>query len=626
MYPIRQSTALTLPFFAHDASGNAVTGLLDGSFTKRISKNGAAFGAMTVTITERENGWYSIPLSTSHSDTLGLLSITFTNAGAKQVNLQYRVSAKLIDDLNDVAATDIVSAGAITTLAGAVVNVDTVDLSTTTTTATNLTTNNDKTGYSLAATGLDAIVSTALGMVEIAKAMWDRILTAATHNITNSAGRRVRQLEGATVLRSGTAQAGANNSITLDAGASGLDNFFNHARVLIVGNTAAEQERLITDYDGTTKIAIITPAWVVNPDVTSLFEVIPGLAHAETQGGGYETGVHINTITGVAGTQLYVNGTSDNPVNSIADARTLADALNIKTFDLKPGSTITLAQTFTSFVFTGSGYTVDLGSQDVSGCRFLGGAVEGIGSGSARIVLRECIVQAPSTFPLCSLLSCNLNTTTIILADVGTYNIDSCFGAGATIDVGTALGNTTLNIHHWSGNLQVESVGDTGVDAINLEGTGSFIEGTCTGGNVKIAGPISLSGITNLTISEVARLDTVDIDDIQTRIPVALISGRMNSDIEAINDLVASAQNLARSTGAIEFGTVEDPPAASTTVFQSDLAETQNDIFIGRVVIFLTGPAKGEATEITDYTGATGTVAVEALANAPVNGNAFIIV
>ena len=99
MYPIKQSTALTIPFFVHDASGDAATGLTDGSFTKRISKNGAAFGAMTVTISEMENGWYSIPLSTSHSDTTGLLSITFTNAGAKQVNLQFRVSANLHDDL-----------------------------------------------------------------------------------------------------------------------------------------------------------------------------------------------------------------------------------------------------------------------------------------------------------------------------------------------------------------------------------------------------------------------------------------------------------------------------------------------------------------------------------------------
>lgn len=110
MYPIKQSTAITVPFYVHDTSGNAVTGLTNASFTKRISKNGAAFAAMTVTITEMENGWYSIPLTTTHTNTLGLLTIVFTNAGAQQVNLQWRVEAKLTDDLVDFdPATDAVA-------------------------------------------------------------------------------------------------------------------------------------------------------------------------------------------------------------------------------------------------------------------------------------------------------------------------------------------------------------------------------------------------------------------------------------------------------------------------------------------------------------------------------------
>lgn len=105
MYTIKQSTAQTIPIFVHDASGDAVTGLVDAGFTKRISKGSGAFAAMTVTITEKENGWYDVPLSTAHTDTLGILSITFTHASSKQVNLQFRVEAKLVDNLNDFNAT-----------------------------------------------------------------------------------------------------------------------------------------------------------------------------------------------------------------------------------------------------------------------------------------------------------------------------------------------------------------------------------------------------------------------------------------------------------------------------------------------------------------------------------------
>lgn len=96
MYEIEQSTSLVVPFFCHDENGDGVGSLLDGGFTKRISKNGGAFGAMTVTITELENGWYYITLSTSHSDTLGILTIVFTHASCKQVNLQWRVVEKVV--------------------------------------------------------------------------------------------------------------------------------------------------------------------------------------------------------------------------------------------------------------------------------------------------------------------------------------------------------------------------------------------------------------------------------------------------------------------------------------------------------------------------------------------------
>lgn len=105
MYPIKQSTAITVPVFMHDANGDAVTGLLDGGFTKRISKGSGAFAAMTVTITEMENGWYGVPLSTAHTDTLGLLTITLIHSSAKQANIQLRVTANLLDDVKaDTAA------------------------------------------------------------------------------------------------------------------------------------------------------------------------------------------------------------------------------------------------------------------------------------------------------------------------------------------------------------------------------------------------------------------------------------------------------------------------------------------------------------------------------------------
>lgn len=98
MYPVKQLTTLTVPFFLHDVNGDGVTDKVDGDFTKRISKNGGAFAAMTVTITGMENGWYSLPLDTGHTDTNGILTVSISHASAKRVNLQWRVGTHIASD------------------------------------------------------------------------------------------------------------------------------------------------------------------------------------------------------------------------------------------------------------------------------------------------------------------------------------------------------------------------------------------------------------------------------------------------------------------------------------------------------------------------------------------------
>lgn len=99
MHPLKRSTAHTQPVFAFDSSGDAVTGLLTGDWTKRISKNSGAFGAMTVTITEKEGGWYDVIMDSGHTDTAGILTCYFTHSLCKQVNIQYRVHVRLPDDM-----------------------------------------------------------------------------------------------------------------------------------------------------------------------------------------------------------------------------------------------------------------------------------------------------------------------------------------------------------------------------------------------------------------------------------------------------------------------------------------------------------------------------------------------
>lgn len=100
MIELKQSTAFATQIFAFDANGDPVLGITDGQWTKRIAKGGGAFAPMTVTITETGNGFYSLTYSTSHTDTLGSLSMYFIAPGTQQVNVQYRVVSKLVEDLS----------------------------------------------------------------------------------------------------------------------------------------------------------------------------------------------------------------------------------------------------------------------------------------------------------------------------------------------------------------------------------------------------------------------------------------------------------------------------------------------------------------------------------------------
>lgn len=75
------------------------------------------------------------------------------------------------------------------------------------------------------------------------------------------------------VARKGTAQAGANGSITLDSGASATNDLYKGDVVTVIGGTGVGQSRVITGYTGSSKVAAVAPNWAVNPDSTSVFAV-----------------------------------------------------------------------------------------------------------------------------------------------------------------------------------------------------------------------------------------------------------------------------------------------------------------------------------------------------------------
>lgn len=107
-------------------------------------------------------------------------------------------------------------------------------------------------------------------------------ITALANNVITAASIAPGAIDAATfaadtgiiTVRTGTAQAGAGTTITLDAGASAVDNFYSGDLIFISSGTGAGQARFITSYVGATKVATV-PTWVVNPDNTSVFVIQP---------------------------------------------------------------------------------------------------------------------------------------------------------------------------------------------------------------------------------------------------------------------------------------------------------------------------------------------------------------
>jgi hypothetical protein len=92
----------------------------------------------------------------------------------------------------------------------------------------------------------------------------------------------LRELDAAFVLAQGNARGGTANTIQLAASENSNDDFYNHTKIIIEANTGVGQERIIVDYDGTTKTATIAPPWVTTPDTSSDYIIEPAISHAET--------------------------------------------------------------------------------------------------------------------------------------------------------------------------------------------------------------------------------------------------------------------------------------------------------------------------------------------------------
>jgi hypothetical protein len=262
---------------------------------------------------------------------------------------------------------------------------------------------------------------------------------------------------------------------------------------------------------------------------------------------GYENGsVWIDTLLGSAGVVAYVNGTSDNAVDTLADAIVIAGLVGeygINSYSLGKGSSIVLSQAFTGTTFAGDGGTIDLNGQDIGLATFIGLVASGVGAGTARTFWRDARMNALSLNTFVA-VDCSFNST-ITLTGAAQYSLIDCFStnqaAPPMFDFGGAVGSSTMMITDFNGELEFQNMGQLGTDEVLITGSGILtINANCVAGSIRISG--SWTVINNGTTTVVRDQITQGVVNLEAGVNVAKVN-----DTVIIGD-GSSGSDLFRST------------------------------------------------------------------------------
>lgn len=182
----------------------------------------------------------------------------------------------------------------------------------------------------------------------IADAVWDEVLTGATHNVNGSAGKRLRQLASGIIL-SGDVTAATSNTVSLDSAASSTNGEYDPSLILIDSGPGIGQCRLILQYNGATKTAVVDRNWRVNPDNTSTYVLIadPGREHVNEglAQAGTSTTITLNASAS-ASDNAYVgqivfirSGTAQDQARRVLSYVGSTKVATVRAWDVTPDST-----------------------------------------------------------------------------------------------------------------------------------------------------------------------------------------------------------------------------------------------------------------------------------------------
>lgn len=245
-----KNMATTALFFVQDAStGLGVPALTSGNFTsiKLAQDNILSAELQPIAVSGYGGGYYGFAVTAPQMNYGCIMPIVISSGNFQPYGVAMYTEQNYLPVNSGVLATN---AATINTISGNLTNLDNV----VDTVSGNLT----STSGSLA------------GWV------WDEVLSGTTHNISRSAGRRLRQI-GQYSIYEGTlpSQAGVSgNAIKLDTGASSVSGSYDPSMITITTGNGEGQSRMVYQYDGFNRIAWLDRDWKIQPAAGDEYQIL----------------------------------------------------------------------------------------------------------------------------------------------------------------------------------------------------------------------------------------------------------------------------------------------------------------------------------------------------------------
>lgn len=604
---------------------------------------------------------------------------------------------------------------------------------------------NTEVDTALADVNLDHLVGTATGIPAIPAGTYiDQMMDdgTATFDRTTDSLQAIRDRgdaawttgagSGLTPLASGTAQGGTASTIQLASGETFADDELIGNSVKITSGTGAGQSRVVTDNVGSTDTLTVSPNWITNPDATSVYEIVQGSVNLTVIQGdaqsatdlkdfadaGYDPGT--NQVEGVklvdtTTTNSDMRGTDNAALASVlgalADAAAAGDptatdtviayvkqlvnvlvgTTGVTTFpaEAAPANNVSLAEVIRAIHSDVTGLNGDAmrGTDNAALASVVGALSDAAAAGDPTVsdtviaYIKQLINTLEGTTGIPTFPASATPANNVSLAEILRQVYDEVAGLDGAAMRGTDGANTTTpptaasiadavwdedaTAHQTQGTFG-QAIGDPGADTdtifglvnTNLDATvgsrasqttadaietdtqniqsrlpAALVSGKMDSDAVAISGSTVAADNVEANIGNLdAAVSNVETDtqDIQSRLPSALVGGRMDSNVGAVSGSAGAADKMEESFEAVITGSVGSGSTTTTIVISStNPTLTVNDQVNGKIVTFTdattTAALRGQSTDITDYVQSTATMTVTALTTAPVSGDTFVI-